>query len=259
MPVTKCPAHTYYQKSNSIAMKSFLMLLSILCSFAVAAQNNSTFSDPNARIRTLNGSFTSISISDGIELFLTSGTEESVAVSFSDEKFDEKFKTEVENGVLKIYYDNKSVNWSSNKKRELKAYVSFVTLEKLSASGGSSVKLPLALTVSNLEMKFTSGSVFNGELKAGNLTIDQNSGSVVNLAGSADKLNIDVSSGANFKGYDFKTGYCDAKASSGAGIRITVEKELNAKANSGGGIHYKGTAVIKDVNVNSGGVVKKAK
>jgi hypothetical protein len=33
---------------------------------------------------------------------------------------------------------------------------------------------------------------------------------------------------------------------------------LNAKANSGGGIRYKGNAVIKDLNVNSGGVVKKA-
>ena len=240
-------------------MKSFLTLISFVCSFAVAAQNSSTFSDPNARARTINGSFTAISISDGIELFLTSGTEESVAVSFSDEKYDEKFKTEVDNGILKIFYDNKSVNWSSNKKRELKAYVSFVTLNKLTASGGASVKLPLALNVSNLEMKFSSGSVFSGELKVGDLSVEQNSGSLINLSGKAEKISIDVSSGANFKGYEFNAGYCDAKASSGAGIRITVEKELNAKANSGGGIHYKGTAVIKEVNVNSGGIVKKAK
>ena len=61
-----------------------------------------------------------------------------------------------------------------------------------------------------------------------------------------------------FKGYEFTTDYCDAKVSSGGDVRISVGKELTAKANSGGGIHYKGTAVIKDINISSGGVVKKA-
>jgi len=61
-----------------------------------------------------------------------------------------------------------------------------------------------------------------------------------------------------FKGYDMAVEYCDAKATSGADVRITINKELNAKANSGGGIRYKGAALIRDVSVNSGGLVKRA-
>jgi hypothetical protein len=164
----------------------------------------------------------------------------------------------VEDGILKIYYDNNGINYSSNSRRKLKAYVSFKTLDKLSASGGASVKLPVAVTVNDLDIKFTSGAVFEGEIKAKNISVDQNSGSVVNMSGSAEKINVETSSGAIFKGYGFSTEYCTAKASSGAEVRVSVEKELSAKANSGGNIHYKGTAVIKDINISSGGVVKKA-
>ena len=78
------------------------------------------------------------------------------------------------------------------------------------------------------------------------------------MSGSAGKLKVDVSSGASFKSYDLAVDYCDAKASSGGDVKITINKELNAKANSGGGIRYKGSAVIRDLNVNSGGLVKKS-
>lgn len=239
-------------------MKKLFLSLVTLLSLAVFAQENTVVNDANAQKRTLNSSFTGISVSSGVDLYLTQGNEESVAVSSSDEKYMERFKTEVENGVLKIYFDTKGINWSTNDKRKLKAYVSFKTLEKLHASAGADVKAQGSFTVDGLDMKFTSGSSFNGKITAKELSVDQNSGSAITITGSAAKLKIDVSSGAIFKSYDLAVEYCDAKASSGGGVRVTINKELNAKANSGGGIRYKGDAVIKDLDVNSGGMVKKA-
>ena len=238
-------------------MKILFSLLTFVLGLSTSAQKSAFIDDPNAKPRILNGSFTAITVSDGIELFLTAGTEESLAVSFADGKFEEKFKTEVENGVLKIYYDNRGINYSDNNRRKLKAYVSFKTLEQLNASGGASVRLPNAISVDNFEMKFTSGAIFDGEVKGKEITLDQNSGSVVTMRGSAEKIVVEASSAAIFKGYEFATNYCDAKTSSAAEIRISVGKELSAKASSGGGIHYKGTAVIKDINISSGGIVKK--
>jgi hypothetical protein len=238
-------------------MKFLIILLFTVLSTASFAQENSVINDANAKTRSLNASFSAISVSDGVELYLSQGQEESLAVSYSDEKYAERFKTVVENNVLKIYFDNKGVNWSDNNRRRLKAYVSFKTLEKLAASGGADVKLAAAINVDNLDMKFSSGSYFKGNIKAKEITVDQNSGSDLNLSGSADKVTIHVSSGASFKGYEFAVDYCEAKASSGGGVRISVQKELSAKANSGGGIHYKGNAVIKDIDIASGGIVKK--
>ena len=239
-------------------VKFLFILLSAVFSTALFAQDNAVINDANAKPRTLNASFSGISVSDGIEVYLTQGSEESLAVSYSDEKYAERFKTTVENNVLKIWYDNKGVNWSDNNRRKLKAYVSFKTLEKLTATGGADVKLQSAINVNNLDMKFTSGAYFKGSIKAKEITVDQNSGSDLNISGSADKITIDVSSGASFKGYDLAVDFCEAKASSGAGVRISVQKELSAKAHSGGGIHYKGSALIRDIDISSGGIVKKA-
>ena len=241
-------------------MKFLFILLTTVFSFGVSAQKSTSIDDPNAKARTLNGSFTAITVSDGIDLYLTAGTQESLAVSFADEKYEEKFKTEVVDGVLKIYFDNRGINYSDNNRRKLKAYVSFKTLEKLTASGGATVKLPNAITVNNLEMKFTSGSLFEGEvLKQKKLLLIKTVVQVVTMSGSSEKITIEASSGSIFKGYEFATDYCDAKTSSGGEIRISVGKELSAKAHSGGGIHYKGTAIIKDIDISSGGVVKKLK
>ncbi len=239
-------------------MKKLFLLLFTFIAIATFAQEKNIITDADAQKRELSESFTGIDVSSGIELYLTQGNEEAVAVSSSDEKYMERFKTEVENGILKIYYDNKGINWATNQKRKLKAYVSFKALEKLHASGGASVKVQGSLQLKNLDLKFTSGSNFNGTITAGNLTVEQNSGSGIDITGNAGAIKIDVSSGAVFKGYDLVVDYCDAKASSGGGVRITINKELSAKANSGGGVRYKGSAVIKEIDVNSGGSVKKA-
>ena len=239
-------------------MKILFVLLSAVFSLSASAQQSTVVNDPDAKARTLNASFSSISVTDGIDLYLSEGQEESLAVSCSDEKYAEHFKTVVENGVLKIYYDNNAINYSDNNRRKLKAYVSFKTLEKLTGSGGADVKIPVGITVSDLQLKFTSGANLNGSIKANALIIEQNSGSEVSLSGSAEKITVDVSSGAIFKGFDLAVDYCDAKASSGGAVRIAVQKELTAKAHSGGGIHYKGAAVIRDINISSGGIVKKA-
>lgn len=238
-------------------MKFLLSFLISIVTLTASAQDK-TFADANAQKRTLSGNFTAISVSDGVDLYLMQGNEESVAVSASEEKYMERFKTEVVDGILKIYYDYKGINWAANEKRRLKAWVSFKTLEKLHASGGAEVDMQGNLDAGSLSMKFTSGSSFEGKITAKALTIEQNSGSAITLAGSTANFKIDVSSGAVFKGYDLVVDYCDAKASSGGGVRVTINKELNAKANSGGGIKYKGAAVIKDLDVNSGGMVKKA-
>ncbi len=239
-------------------MKKLLLSLITLVTVAAFAQEKTVVADANAQKRTLSGSFTGINVSNGVELYLTQGNEESIAVSASEEKYMERFKTVVEDGVLKIYFDNKGINWALTDKRKLKAYVSFKTLEKLHASGGATVKLQGTIEFAGLDVKFTSGSSFYGKVKAKELTVEQNSGSSINIEGSANKIKVDVSSGAIFKSYDLAVDYCDAKASSGGSVRVTINKELSAKANSGGGVRYKGDAVIKDINVNSGGSVKKA-
>lgn len=238
-------------------MKKLLCLLISLCSLAAFAQETEVINDANAVTRSVSGSFTGISVSSGIRLYLTQGNEESVAVSASEQKHLDRLITEVVNGTLKIYYDNKGVTWKSGGRANLKAYVSFKTLEKLNVSAGSDVSVNGSIKSDKLDMQVTSGAVFTGAVNVAELVTELNSGAVIKLTGSADKFKIGVSSGGDFKGYDFAVDYCDASASSGGAVHITINKELNAKASSGGDIHYKGTALIRDIHTSSGGTVKK--
>ena len=76
---------------------SFALLLG-LCysSFAQTVIN-----DPNVQKRSIAG-FHAIKVSHGIQLILTQGSSEDVAVSASDNEYRDRIKTIVENGVLKI-------------------------------------------------------------------------------------------------------------------------------------------------------------
>ena len=238
-------------------MKKIFFSLLTLLSVHLFAQDV-IVNDANAEKRALSASFNGIKVSDGIDLMLTQGSEESLAVSASEPKYLEKLKTEIVDGMLNIYYENAGMIWNSNQKRKLNAYVSFKTLEKLQASSGATIKGSTIIHISKLELKLSSGAIFTSEVNITQLTTMQDSGAEIYITGKTSELTVEASSGAIFKGYELVSDYCKAKASSGGSVRINVEKELNAKANSGGGIHYKGNAVIKEVDISSGGSVKRA-
>jgi hypothetical protein len=234
-----------------------LLFLFLLAGFTASAQK--VVNDENAEKRTVT-TFHAIKVSDGIDLYLSQANEEAVAVSASEAKYRARIITEVEDGVLKIYYDHENnwINYNSDKKK-LKAYVSFKNIDNLRGSSGADISVDGTINVSKLDMKLSSGSSFTGKVDINNLDVDQSSGSGSNFTGKASSLTVETSSGAVFRGYDLATDYCNARASSGGSVKVTVNKELSAKASSGGGIHYKGSGVIKDVDTGSGGSVSRSK
>lgn len=235
--------------------KLSILSISLLLSIAVVAQKQ--INDPNAESRSAKG-FHAIRVATGIELFLTQAGSEAVAVSAINTEHRDRIRTVVENGVLKIFYDNDSWKfWKNDGNKKLKAYVSFVNLDGLDASSGSSVRVEGAIKSNKLNLDASSGATFNGKVQVNSLTVDQSSGSFINISGSVGSLTIDGSSGSVFKGYDLTVENCNADMSSGGGAQITVNKELSAEASSGGYVSYKGAGVIKNIKTSSGGSVSK--
>ena len=60
-------------------MKKLLVLIISMISLSAFAQETKVINDANAVIRNVSGSFTGISVSSGIDLYLTQGNEEAVA------------------------------------------------------------------------------------------------------------------------------------------------------------------------------------
>ena len=215
--------------------KILLSFVVMLSAFSTVLSQNIVY-DNNAEKRNV-GSFHAIETSAGIQVILTKGTKEELAVSASEKDLIGKVETVVKNGVLKIYRESDWKFWNNFKDWHIKVYVSYVNIDGLEASSGASIK--------------------GSDVQFNKLEVKQSSGALIDLSGSAEALNVDGSSGSQFNGYDLKTTTCYADVSSGADVKVSVAKELSAKASSGGSIRYKGDGLIRDIHVSSGGSVKK--
>ena len=238
-------------------MKKTLLFLSLFLGLITTSFAQKTINDANAEKRTV-GSFHGIDVATGIELILTKGTTEEVAVSASETQFRDKIVTEVRNGILRIHYETKSgaIN-KKNENKRLKAYVSYKSLDLLHVTTGAEANVDGVLEATTFELKANTGGLVKAEINIGTLTVDQNTGSKITLTGKVDKLEAEGDTGSKFMGENLTTNTCMVEMSTGAGIYISVEKELNVKADTGGYIKYKGNAGIREIKTNTGGYVSK--
>ncbi len=229
-----------------------LAFFAVIISTAIAQK---TINDANAEKRNVSG-YHAIEVSGGIDLFLSQG-EESVAVSASEIKHRDRIKTEVKDGVLKIWYDYKSnmnLDWGN---RKMKAYVSFKNLDMLHGSGGSDIQVVGSIKTNGLDLVVSGGSDFDGKVEANELKINASGGSDVKISGTVKNLNIDASGGSDFKGYDLAADVCNLEASGGSDVHITINKELSAEASGGSDIFYKGNGNVREMKSSGSSSIKK--
>lgn len=233
-------------------MKKVILIL--LAAFFVATGfAQKTIHDANAELRNVSG-FHAIEVSGGIDLYLSNG-DEGVAVSAKDKEVRDRIVTEVKEGVLKIYLDRKGFKWNFHGSNSMKAYVSYKTLDKLNASGGSDVKSEGVIKSTSLKINISGGSDLSAKVEVGSLVIDQSGGSDVDLSGTATDMKIEASGGSDFSGYGLVADNCIINASGGSDVNITVNKEFYAEATGASDVNWKGNAQVKGAKASGSGSV----
>jgi len=227
-------------------MKRLLTIAALLISAISFAQSKQE--------RTVSA-FTGISAATGIEVEITQGNADAVSVSVSDDRYLAGFKTEVAGGILKIYYDGKSIS-NSEKSRRLRAFVTYKQIDKLSGSSGASIKAINTISSPSLSLELSSGALFNGDVKATDFLLDQSSGAISDISGSATSLTAKLSTGSISKAGELNTDNCTVKVSTGASLKVSVSKALVAKASTGGIVSYKGNPTVNRTRT-TGGIVSK--
>src|SRR5687767_3804981 len=224
---------------------SFMIVLTV-----ANLQAQVKINDANAQVRNV-GSFHSIKVSHAIDLVLSQSDVEAIAVSASKEEYRDRIKTTVDNGVLKIWYDEEEKWYRNRGNKKLKAYVSFKTLNKLNASGASDVTVTGSITANKLVMEFSGASDFRGAIQVESLEVQLSGASDAVVSGSAANTKVDASGASHLKAFDLKVEVCNAEASGASDIWITINKELNANASGASSIQYRGTGVVR--NLKTGG------
>ncbi len=236
-------------------MKKIFLSALLLGVTAFAMAQKTIVNDANAEKRNLSG-FTGIRVSSAIDLYLNQGDEEAVAVSASETKYRDRIRTEVKDGVLKIWYDNEGFSWTRGNKK-MRAYVSIKTINSLHASGASDVFVNGTIRSTDLSIELSGASDFKGDLDVATLKTHISGASDITASGKVGALRIDASGASDFKGYDLVAQTCDAEASGASDIKITVDKELSASASGASDVHVKGNGVIRKMSSSGASSVKK--
>ncbi|WP_460503490.1 head GIN domain-containing protein [Hymenobacter agri] len=200
--------------------------------------------------------FHAVEVGSGIELRLAPGSTQRVEASADDADQLERLKTEVRNGVLVISYDRAlTESMGFNKPRHLRVNATATTLTALHANSGAKAEVTAPFTTQKLDVEASSGASLRATFVSTDLRAQVSSGGVATLAGSAQRLEVGASSGGVFKGEGLAAKVCEASASSGGNLLVTVQETLTATASSGGDIRYTGSPRVRK-HTSSGGSVK---
>jgi hypothetical protein len=235
----------------------FLILLTLVLGMGLRAQTEKNLViDADAEARPV-GAFKGIEVSGAIDLYLSQGTENAVAISANNLEIRDRIRTEVRDGILHIYFDGKGLNWKRWINHRMKGYITFKNLERLEATGACNVRAPQIIRQDTLSIEMSGASDFQGEVAIGGLLLRASGASNFKISGKADRASIEASGACNVKGYDLSTDFCRIDASGASNVRITVNKELNAVASGGSDIFYRGTGLIRDISSSGGATVKR--
>jgi hypothetical protein len=232
-----------------------------------ASENTSYLNGENRNVEQFSG----IQVSTGVNVVFKQETPTSVKVIADADKL-KYVVTKVENGVLKVYVDNKGVK--NLKFKNLSVNVSSPRIENIQTISGASFVAVNTIRENNLNIEATSGSNINGTFNANdhiNVSVDSGaniradvtsekvvfkgtSGSNSNLKGTARTGIFEVSSGASCKAENLRINDANVESSSGGSISIEVKDNLKVKASSGASVKYRGNPEI-DSNISkiSGG------
>ena len=225
--------------------------------------------------------FTGIDASSVFDITVAKGSTESLIIE-ADDNVMQYVRSEVRNGVLRLYID-RSANRNVRNIKTLKASVVMKDLDNVMLSGASklttkdlftpnsftgscsgvsnmtvnvntgklsidasgSSKIQLKANVTNeAELSLSGTSDTQAELKAQNVRFSSSGVSKINLTGSATDINIEISGTSKFQAEDFTVKNATVDSSGAGNVTIHVTNELKVNSSGASTVNYKGSPPI---------------
>jgi hypothetical protein len=196
--------------------------------------------------------FHGISVSTGIDVYITQSDEERVRAE-TDENLQDVVKTEVKDGILKIYA-TKNIHGAASKK----VYVDYINLSKIKVSSAGDVKGENTLNTDELEIGLSSSGDLRLDVNAQKIYVNISSSGNGNLSGKTDYLKANLSSSGDLNAFDLEAKVGDISVSSAGDAKVFITEEASFSSSSSGDIYYKGDPKINYMRTSSSGsIIKK--
>jgi hypothetical protein len=256
-------------------MKKILAFAFVLLAFSSKAQTKmGVIYDQNVQVRKL-PSFTSIRVSNAIELYISQSSKTDVAVSAKSDEYRNRIITEVVGGTLIIRMEDNYKWWKWSEDFKAKAYVSVKELYALTGSGATNIKIINGLNTEKLKLTLSGASDLKGDIKAGTLiaelsgassfkaklqanafSLKGSGASDCEITGSGDDLIVDVSGASSVKMYDYIVKGASVEASGASDVNIHVSEMLKVQASGASSVDYKGNARVTEKKTSGASDVK---
>jgi hypothetical protein len=235
-------------KFINVLKSTALILLIIIAGNGIANAQNSK----NVSVKNFNG----ITVSSGIDLYLTQGTTETLTIKGDDDLIKDVIVEQTGTDVKIKYKDG--VNWSRLfKNQSIKVYVNYKSLKALTASGGSDVFTQNNLKTDLLNLRASGGSDLKLTLTVKDLSISISGGSDAELKGSGENMNASATGGSDIDAFGYIVNYAKVNVSGGSDANIYVNKGLEAGASGGSDVNYKGNASLKKTTSSKSGDISR--
>ena len=235
-------------KVTKIAVLLLILISTTSCMFnGFGIRGNGNVETENRKITS---SFNAIKVSQGINLYLSQGSDIDLSVE-ADENILDLLVTEVEGDVLKIYFDKNVSRATRN------VYLTAAKINSIRTTSGASVKSEGMIKTKSISLDSSSGSDMKLNINAQDIECSTSSGADIYLTGTTVSFEGDASSGSNIDADKLKAETSIVEVSSGASINVYASKEITAQASSGGDIDYYGNPTIVNKSKSSGGSVSK--
>jgi hypothetical protein len=198
--------------------------------------------------------FTKISVYGDIVVYLTKGKTEALEIDIPDDLKPNQITTVVENGELTI----KSTYGLLKDNKKIKAYLTYKTLNSLSAGGSGELNIPdSVLKTDRLVLNAYTGGTIDLTVDVQSIVADVSEKAVIAIDGYSNSEEITASLAGVYSAYDLEAEDGTAKAASNAIVKVHCTMKLEATANTGGWVGYTGDPKYKFFTPKLGGKIEK--
>lgn len=198
-------------------------------------------------------SFKGVKASQGIDVYLKKGVKEAVRVEVTGVDLADVV-TEVSGDYLKIQM--KYSNYRSE--HSVKVYVTYVDLNKISASSAGSVFAENIIKATDLSLSASSAGTIDIQVEADQVYVTTSTAAEIELKGKAKSITIHAVSASEVDAYELVADNVEVDVVSAASAKVSVVKSIKARAVSGASIRYRGNPEQSNTTSSSGGSVKKS-
>lgn len=177
--------------------------------------------------------FDEIILSGNVSALLVEGEEESIEIKNDEDR-------------LEFYVEGKSLKVKAtdlvkyNKTPTIKVIITYKKLRGLKARAGASAFTEQPISGDALDLRFSTGASGEIEVQQNSLEINVSEGGDLELRGDVEWQEIKVATGGTLSAYKLKALNTVVKANTGGSAKVMTTESIDARANTGGSITYKG-------------------